>query len=60
MDYAKSGNPKLAKDIGRHRDPGPKPGEMTKVKGTTKVPNRRPSKEELLERMKAKRDGAGD
>lgn len=52
MDYAKSGNPKSAKDSLRHRDPGPKPVEGAPVKGSTKKPNVRPSKEELLARLK--------
>ncbi len=51
MDYGKSGNPKGAKDLTRHR---PKGHDLATPKGSTKVPNRRPSKEELLERLKAK------
>ncbi|MBN2631014.1 MAG: hypothetical protein JXR75_10810 [Rhodobacteraceae bacterium] len=53
MDYAKSGNPKLSKDQGRQKDPNAKPGKVMKVKGSTKTPNLRPTKEELLERLKA-------
>ena len=54
MDYAKSGNPKLSKDQGRQKDPNDKPGKVMKAKAPTKIPNRRPTKEELLERLKAK------
>ncbi|WP_103334376.1 hypothetical protein [Pseudotabrizicola formosa] len=57
MDYAKSGNPKLSKDQGRQKDPSAKPGKELKAKAPTKIPNLRPSKEELLERMKAKATG---
>ena len=56
MDYGKSGNPKGAKDALRHRDPGPKPGEVAKPKGSTKKANLRPTKEELLARIKAATD----
>jgi hypothetical protein len=54
MDYAKSGNPKLSKDQGRQKDPSAKPGKELKAKASTKIPNKRPTKEELLERLKAK------
>ena len=54
MDYAKSGNPKLSKDQGRQKDPSAQPGKELKAKAPTKIPNKRPTKEELLERMKAK------
>ncbi|MGL6209595.1 MAG: hypothetical protein ACRC14_07185 [Paracoccaceae bacterium] len=54
MDYGKSGNPKNTKDASRQKDPSAAPGKVLKVKGSTKIPNRRPSKEELLARMKAK------
>lgn len=57
MDYAKSGNPKLSKDQGRQKDPSAKPGKELKAKAPTKIPNKRPTKEELLERMKAKAAG---
>lgn len=57
MDYAKSGNPKLSKDQGRQKDPSAKPGKDLKAKAPTKIPNKRPTKEELLERMKAKAAG---
>lgn len=52
MDYGKSGNPKAAKDLSRQKDKGRDPA---KPKGSTKTPNRRPSKEELLERLKARK-----
>lgn len=51
MDYGKSGNPKAAKDLSRQKDKGHQP---TKPKGSTKTPNLRPTKEELLARLKAK------
>jgi hypothetical protein len=50
MDYGKSGNPKGAKDLSRHKPTG---HTLEKPKGSTKVPNRRPSKEELLAKLKA-------
>jgi hypothetical protein len=53
MDYGKSGNPKMSKDHNRQQDPSAKPGKALRVKGSTKTPNLRPSKEELLERLKA-------
>lgn len=56
MDYGKSGNPKSAKDLTRHKPTG---HALEKPKGSTKVPNRRPTKEELLERMKAKKAPKG-
>lgn len=60
MDYGKSGNPKLSKDQSRQKDPNAKPGKVLKVKGSTKTPNLRPSKEELLERMKAAKQTSQD
>ncbi len=53
MDYGKSGNPKMSKDHNRQQDPSAKPGKELRVKKSTKQPNLRPSKEELLERLKA-------
>ena len=53
MDYGKSGNPKMSKDHGRQKDPSAQPGKALKPKGSTKTPNLRPTREELLERMKA-------
>jgi hypothetical protein len=50
MDYAKSGNPRGGKDARRHKDVG---HELAKPKGSTKKPNLRPTKEELLARLKA-------
>jgi hypothetical protein len=44
MDYGKSGNPKLAKDLFRHKSADAK---------TDAAKSARPSKEELLARMKA-------
>jgi hypothetical protein len=44
MDYGKSGNPKLSKDLFRHKSPDTK---SEAKKGA------RPTKEELLARMKA-------
>ncbi|MFN3971683.1 MAG: hypothetical protein ACK4GO_06080 [Gemmobacter sp.] len=52
MDYGKSGNPKAAKDLARQKDKG---HALAKPKGSTKAPNTRPSREELLERLKTKR-----
>ena len=53
MDYAASGNPKLSKDLSRQSDPNLKSGKVARPKGSTKVPNLRPTKEKLLARMKA-------
>lgn len=53
MDYGKSGNPKMSKDHNRQKDPSAQPGKDLRVKKSTKQPNLRPSKEELLARMKA-------
>lgn len=53
MDYGKSGNPKMSKDHNRQQDPSAKPGKALRVKKSTKTPNLRPTKEELLERLKA-------
>lgn len=53
MDYGKSGNPKMSKDHSHQKDPSAQPGKALKVKGSTKTPNLRPTKEELLERLKA-------
>jgi hypothetical protein len=52
MDYGKSGNPKAAKDLSRHKATGHAPEA---AKAPTKVPNRRPTKEELLARLAAKK-----
>ncbi|MFN7225288.1 MAG: hypothetical protein ACK4MS_14845 [Paracoccaceae bacterium] len=60
MDYAKTGNPKLSKDQGRQKDPSAKPGKALKAKAPTKTPNLRPSKEELLERLKTKAAGKAE
>lgn len=53
MDYGKSGNPKNSKDASRQKDPSAAPGKTLRVKGSTKKPNLRPTKEELLARLKA-------
>ena len=57
MDYGKSGNPKMSKDHHRQQDPSARPGKELRVKGSTKQPNLRPGKEELLARLKAKSRG---
>ena len=52
MDFGKSGNPKMSKDHSRQTDPNLKSGKVVTPKGSTKITNTRPSKEELLARMK--------
>jgi hypothetical protein len=49
MDYGKSGNPKL----GKHEPINKEGAKAAKPKGSTKVLNKRPSKEELLAQLKA-------
>lgn len=57
MDYAASGNPRLAKDLARQKDPNVRTGKVAKPKGSTKAnPRHTPSKEDLLARMKAAAD----
>jgi len=58
MDFSKSGNPKMGKDKSRQTDPNLKSGKVMTPKGSTKVPNLRPTKEELLSRIKAAADKA--
>jgi hypothetical protein len=58
VDYGKSGNAKNSKDSAHQRDPSAVPGKMLKVKGSTKIPNPRPTKEQLLARLKAAAEAA--
>ena len=53
MDYGKSGNPKMSTDHNRQKDPSARAGKELRVKKSTKQPNLRPTREELLERLKA-------
>jgi hypothetical protein len=54
MDYGKSGNPKMSKDLSRQVDPNVKGKKELKAKGSTKAnPRATPTKEELLARLKA-------
>jgi hypothetical protein len=58
-DYGKSGGHRTARDATRQKDPGKAPATLKK---STKANPRRPaSKEELLDRMKARtQDPGGD
>ncbi len=61
MDYGKSGNPKMSKDLSRQQDPRLKSGAEARPKGSTKQKVRPPAtKEELLARLAAAKATKGN